>query len=66
MSLWTVYLYSRGDRIAHGLIRAAYDISGKDDVDAAMRAKEAARKQFPDRDAKTWFADKVERKDPKA
>jgi hypothetical protein len=60
MSQWTVYLYSRGDRIAHGRISACYEIQASDDVEAAMSAKEEARKQFPDRDAKTWFADRVE------
>jgi hypothetical protein len=62
MGDYAVYLYSRGDKIEHGKISACYDVSALDDVDAAMRAKEEARKQFPHRDEAPWFAYQVERK----
>jgi hypothetical protein len=57
---FSVSLYSRGDKIAHGLIRACYDVHADDDVDAAMRAKEEARRQWPHRGQAPWFADRVE------
>ena len=59
MIAFDVMLRSRGNRIAHGLIRKSYHIEAKDDVDAAMAAKEKARKEFPDRDCSSWFADQV-------
>lgn len=62
MNTFSVTLRSRGNHIKHGLIRARFDIRAHDDVAAAMLAKEQARKQFPDRNDASWFADKVERK----
>jgi hypothetical protein len=63
MDKFTVTLHSRGDRIAHGLIRASYDVHARDDVSAAEAAKLKAVIQFPDRGSRTWVTDKVERKE---
>jgi hypothetical protein len=62
MDKFIVHLYSRGDHLRHGLIRKNYDIRAFDDVDAAMRAKEEAKRQFPDRSSASWFADRVEKR----
>jgi hypothetical protein len=66
MDKFIVHLRSRGDHLKHGLIRTHYDIRAHDDVDAAMLAKEEAKKQFPDRSSASWFTDKVERKGKRA
>jgi hypothetical protein len=63
MDKFSVYLYSRGNLLAHGLIRTRYTLHAEDDVDAAMSAKEKARKEFPNRDANSWFAELVEKRE---
>lgn len=59
MIMFSVTLYSRGDRIAHGRIEKKYSIEAKDDVAAVMVAKEQAKEEFPDRREAPWFADTV-------
>lgn len=63
MDKFKVSLYSRGDCLRHAKIKICYDVHARDDVDAAMSAKQKATLQFPDRGTMTWFADKVEKKE---
>lgn len=51
-------LRSRGESLAHGVIRLSIDVQAGDEVESAMLAKEEAKRRFPAR--RMWMADRVE------
>jgi len=63
MEKFCVYLRSRGDQPGQGMIRIHYTIVATDEVEAAMRAKEKAKKRFKNRATAPWYADLVEKLD---
>lgn len=57
MEWYAANLRSRGESLASGVIRLRIDVEARDDVEAAMLAKEEAKRRFPER--KMWLADAV-------
>lgn len=63
MTRFNVHLRNVGHLPTHDIIRVRYAVCAQDDVAAAMRAKEKARKRFKDRSTSAWFADSVEKRE---